>query len=474
MIYCPNCGTSNRDGSNFCNECGTRLSPAAPPFSSTPGAGGKEGEAFTEGATAVEEPAGPPPAEWVAWALAGVPREAATPPSPSRETEEMEETAPDQGETSGPAGVPEEAPEPVITLASPAPPMVERPAWLPDLPPPGQVLQGVDESLPIAPVIAQPHSVSPASQPIPSPAQLQEAKLFEQILSEPAAPRAEPTTTVRRPWWLGLERQLVYLVILAAVLVPLLTPTDFSIRLLSTAPEVAAVHQAVAELSPGAPVLVAAEYEPAFSPELEPQAVALFDDLLGHDLRVLTVSTIPEGPALAQQALARARADYPRLTEGRQFASLGYLAGGESALRAFAGDPLAVTRSEYFTGQALSAVPAAGGIAEASDFGLIVVLSGRPEPVRAWIEQVGSQPGVRLAAGVSAAAEPQLRPYLASGQLVGLISGQIGAAQLEQLAGRPGRAVAGLDALSAGVIAMIVLVVLGSIAGAAGTRRGSR
>ena len=25
MIYCPNCGTANRDGSRFCNECGRKL-----------------------------------------------------------------------------------------------------------------------------------------------------------------------------------------------------------------------------------------------------------------------------------------------------------------------------------------------------------------------------------------------------------------------------------------------------------------
>ena len=29
MIYCPNCNTSNRDGSKFCNECGTRLPQTA-------------------------------------------------------------------------------------------------------------------------------------------------------------------------------------------------------------------------------------------------------------------------------------------------------------------------------------------------------------------------------------------------------------------------------------------------------------
>lgn len=29
MIYCPNCGTANRDGSKFCNECGARLAAPA-------------------------------------------------------------------------------------------------------------------------------------------------------------------------------------------------------------------------------------------------------------------------------------------------------------------------------------------------------------------------------------------------------------------------------------------------------------
>jgi hypothetical protein len=35
MIYCPKCGTANRDGSKFCNECGGRL-PEAPPEPATP------------------------------------------------------------------------------------------------------------------------------------------------------------------------------------------------------------------------------------------------------------------------------------------------------------------------------------------------------------------------------------------------------------------------------------------------------
>ena len=31
MIYCPRCGTANRDGSRFCNECGEKLGTQTQP-----------------------------------------------------------------------------------------------------------------------------------------------------------------------------------------------------------------------------------------------------------------------------------------------------------------------------------------------------------------------------------------------------------------------------------------------------------
>ena len=66
MIICPYCRTSNRDGSNFCNECGRPLNRAvAPPI------------VADEGAVAPTPPAAPPPT----YPLPTVPPPTAAPPA---------------------------------------------------------------------------------------------------------------------------------------------------------------------------------------------------------------------------------------------------------------------------------------------------------------------------------------------------------------------------------------------------------
>jgi hypothetical protein len=59
---------------------------------------------------------------------------------------------------------------------------------------------------------------------------------------------------------------------------------------------------------------------------------------------------------------------------------------------------------------------------------LAVVFAAEAEDVQAWLEQVAPRNGVPVIAATSAAADPTLRPYLASSQLAGLVSGFDGAA----------------------------------------------
>jgi hypothetical protein len=59
---------------------------------------------------------------------------------------------------------------------------------------------------------------------------------------------------------------------------------------------------------------------------------------------------------------------------------------------------------------------------------LAVVFAAEAEDVQAWLEQVAPRNGTPVIAATSAAADPSLRPYLSSGQLVGLVSGFDGAA----------------------------------------------
>jgi hypothetical protein len=97
---------------------------------------------------------------------------------------------------------------------------------------------------------------------------------------------------------------------------------------------------------------------------------------------------------------------------------------------------------------------------------LIVVLTARPAPLRWWVEQaraLGDTPPV--VAGVSASLQMAASPYLdaSAGQLKGAISGLSGAAAYETHRGLAGWATQRFNALAAGHIAIVGLMVLGAI-----------
>ncbi len=467
MIYCPRCGTANRDGSKFCNECGGRL-PGLPPEPATPAP--DLASLFPEEELAELEPTAPEAPE--------APVEAPWPGEEELAAVEQlrEEVKPPVAE-----GVPTEAP-PAEEPETAEPEEVEKPREMrlsaPGLkeqlskpPPPGHtpaVLAGVKNPIPIAPIISQPHPASPSVKPIPTRTEQEDVKLLEHLLVTEAPLRGEAGVTSARRWVATLRRVLIALVLAAAVLVPLLAPSGWSSFLMAPAPEVTKVFQAVEALPAGTPALVAFDYTPATAGELDPQAQALIGHLLSRGLPVVAASLVPEGPALAQRVLDRELAAHPEALYGRAYVHLGYLAGGEAALRALAEGLTRAAPVDYLTGLPLNQLPATARVTGLDDLGLIVVLAGDSEPVRWWVEQVGTRTRTPLVAGVSAAAEPQLRPYLDSGQLVGLISGLPGAARYTALFGQASSGSADwagrLDALSLSLLALMALVLLGNVA----------
>jgi hypothetical protein len=105
----------------------------------------------------------------------------------------------------------------------------------------------------------------------------------------------------------------------------------------------------------------------------------------------------------------------------------------------------------------------AGG-SQIDQFAAVVVLTDSPETARAWIEQV--QPalnGKPLFFVVSAQAAPLVQPYVASGQVNGMVAGLEDAAMYEQLTQRSGNASAFLGAYQTGLIVMAVLILVGGI-----------
>jgi hypothetical protein len=106
-------------------------------------------------------------------------------------------------------------------------------------------------------------------------------------------------------------------------------------------------------------------------------------------------------------------------------------------------------------------------VAEGEQIALLVEFAGAPEHLRLWLEQVQGPYGVPMVAGVSATADPFARPYYrneARRQLIGLITGLVGAAEYEHIGGQAGPALTAMDSQSVVHIAIVLLILVGNMA----------
>jgi hypothetical protein len=122
--------------------------------------------------------------------------------------------------------------------------------------------------------------------------------------------------------------------------------------------------------------------------------------------------------------------------------------------------PLALDGKSPWQGSPLQDVTAV------KDFALTIVITDNPDDARAWVEQVGpaleNQP---LTMVISAQAEPMVRPYVESNppQISGLVIGLSGGASFEDLNGRKGLGQTYWNAFSLGLIAAVLLILVGGL-----------
>jgi hypothetical protein len=170
---------------------------------------------------------------------------------------------------------------------------------------------------------------------------------------------------------------------------------------------------AIGNLPDGALVLVACDADLGTYPEIRAATRVAMDDLRAHAARLAVVSFSPEGRAIAAAELARLARD--GTTE--QPADLGFVAGAEAGLvRSVAS--IVPTAAE---GDILDAIRERGGGIGAFD--MVLVVSGSDISARSWVEQVGSRlPDLPMVAIAPTFLDPELEPYLRSGQLTALLS----------------------------------------------------
>jgi hypothetical protein len=381
-------------------------------------------------------------------------------------------------ETLAPEGVvlPEELGR-VFTPAGKPPPedvgleRAEIPSWLEDLRPgrkkeeaPPQepvvesgILAGLRGALQMVEAVdpAPSQRTRPASAPVSATAA--HADTLTRLLGEPTSalvkPRVVPTSIQPArglPW-------LAFLLLLAAVLIPFfvsgLVPGGNAVPVSNPAADLSAQIQ---RLNPGDVVLLSVDYDPGVSTELDWPVRVILEDLRAKGVSLLMMSLTPTGPGLA------ARFD----TEAMETLLLGYLPGQEMGLQRLAVGLEGLFPVD-FQGSSVSAAPF--GVRSLDEVALILTAASSQETVRWWVEQVKTKiPSTPMGAVVSAAIEPAVRPYYASGQLAGLVSGWVGgqAYRQESSPDKPASKedVAAMEAQSLAHLTIVLLIVLGNVA----------
>jgi hypothetical protein len=224
-------------------------------------------------------------------------------------------------------------------------------------------------------------------------------------------------------------------------------------------PGVTEAFLAVQDLPSGSPVLLFWAYDPATANELDLLAEPLVIHLLERQLQPVVVTLLPNGAATARRLFYQARQHWfasqnllLRAADAPQLEVL-YLSGGPAVLPLL-GQNLPVA----FNRQRVDSAPV-----------LTIVLAAEAEAVQQWLEQVQPLSQTPVVAFTGAGADPVLRPYLASNQLRGLVSGFDGAYSYQALRLQAGSR-GGPDlnpqlvAQNWGQLALVLIILLGNLA----------
>ena len=285
------------------------------------------------------------------------------------------------------------------------------------------------------------------------------ASLIESLISEESQPQAVSAERSEAPQ--RVLRFLVAAILILAVLLPMLNILP-ALPAATILPQELIAFETIlsdnAVLPRGSAVLLALEYEPGLSGEMQTASEAVIRQLAENDTRLTVISTSPTGPILAESLLAKAGVDPAFVV------NLGYLAGGSTGLQSFSLAPLQAAPATLQGQLAPWNSGTLAGITRLSDFSAVVVLTDDPDKGRNWVEQV--QPaldGKPLLMVSSAQAAPLLLPYYNSGQVQGILSGIAGAAGYESLTQSSGTASLLRGSYQYGMLLTALLIMAGSL-----------
>lgn len=198
-------------------------------------------------------------------------------------------------------------------------------------------------------------------------------------------------------------------------------------------------------------LLVVLDYQPAFSGEMSIIAEPIIENSLPDVGEVYLLSSSPLGSLLFADLIHELGLDNEIL-----FTDLGYFPIPAYGAYYLGSHPNATWRFAH--------LPESTKTLSSDGYDGILILSDTFEGASAWVEQLSSlMPDIPINLLVTAQAGPMLMPYVASGQVMGMISGISETAGTENALDQSGPDELGWHTYQIGILMLIALLVIGAI-----------
>lgn len=254
-------------------------------------------------------------------------------------------------------------------------------------------------------------------------------------------------------------RQLLYTLLIIFALIPMFYPLKLPISISSRTLK---VYRYIDMLKPGSYVFIDFDYDPAGRGELEPQAVAVIKQLFDKGCKLVIASLGTTGPVMFE-IMRRTNPDiFAGKEYGKDWVNIGYVAGGESAAAGLAKSISGTVAVDTY-GNPIGALPLLKEADRAEQFVLALLFTTGTDTLYYYVRQWFTPYKTPLIMGILGVMGPAAEPFVAAGQAVELLVGQVAGAEYEVLVGRPGIGMGAMDAQSTSHAIILIFIVLGNI-----------
>jgi hypothetical protein len=262
----------------------------------------------------------------------------------------------------------------------------------------------------------------------------------------------------------SLDRRIIYVFVFFGALLPFLVKFDLPIKPTGNVTSVYDTIEEIAKKPEGGTVLISFDFDPASAAELKPMTIAVVRHIFSHKGKVKLVGMghWQTGMGMAIEEILKPTAAEYGVEYGKDWVWLGWKAGTASLIINMGQDFYAAF-SKDTKGTDTKTMEATRRITKLADFDYVISMAAGSSGIDIWVPYGQTKYRFKMGGGCTAVMGPDYFPYLQTGQLNGLITGLVGAAEYETLIKKPGPAVEGMKPQSVVHIILIAFIIFGNV-----------